>query len=49
MNKGVTLIELVIIIALVGIIFMIAVPAMRDMEEDSCNHRYECVKCGEEM
>lgn len=49
MNKGFTLIELIIVIALLGIIFMIAVPAMRDIEEDGCNHKYECVRCGERM
>ena len=55
MNKGFTLIELVIITLLVGIILAIAIPSIKQlnasMEEGmiSCIHKYECVRCGERM
>ena len=53
MNKGITLIELVIITLLVGIILAIAIPNMGEIkereerEEESiiirCDHEYRCV------
>lgn len=53
MNKGFTLIELVIITLLVGIILAIAIPNMgeiKEREEESifirCDHEYRCVRCG---
>ena len=56
MNKGITLIEIVIITLLVSIILAIAIPNMKElnasMDEEgmiSCIHKYECVRCGERM
>ena len=56
MNKGITLIELVIITLLVGAILAIAIPNMGEIkereerEEESiiirCDHEYRCVRCG---